>query len=501
MTRRFSAPVEPLVETNVFRQRGRISTDVPDIQEIRPRLPVPVFPEDPGWETLYWMAWEAVWRAIRSPSPGSTLIAPHLSPFPNGTIEMEPTAFVANLSGYAPVAPAPVELLNNFYAAQHEDGFIPGTLDTAGGTDFFDPFDPNSAGPNLLAWVEWRYFRLTGHRERIAAVFPHLLAQHRWRRANRTWRSGLYWTTAYAGGLTNQPRVPGTRYHHNHWAWIDASAQAAVDAAMLQRMAVLLEQPTVAEEIAAEREVLIQKINDEMWNDKALFYQDIGPNDRFSPVKSIAAYWALVDSQLVPKERRSAFIQHLRDSWSFRTEYVLPSLSADSEGYNARTGNGYRGGVWPSLTYMVLRGLGVADQYLLAHKLAANHLEQIVRTYEQTGCFWRSYAPEAIGPGEPGQADETGLTASVIVPMILENILGIAVDWPLRQVTWRRHLERAQGYGVRNLPLGSEGTVDLFGVGDSVRIRSDVPFTLAIHGDQDIIQMAVPAGSFDISLK
>lgn len=501
MIRKFSAPVEPLIEQNAFRQRGRVFTGVPDFQETRPRLPAPVLPEDPQWETLYWTAWEAVWRAVQPPAPGSTLVAGHPRPSPEGNIEMEAVAFVANLSGYAPAGFAPVEFLDNFYAAQHDNGFISAALDPITGADFHDPHEPNSVGPNLLAWVEWRNFRLTGNKERVAAVFPHLLAQHRWRRANRTWRSGLYWTTGYASGLTNQPRVPGARYHHNHWAWIDASAQASLDAAMLERMAVLLEQSAVAEEIVAERDALIRTINAEMWNEEANFYQDIGPNDRFSAVKSIAAYWTLIDPQLVPRERQVAFIQHLRDSWSFRTEYVLPSLSADSEGYNARTGNGHRGGIWPSLTYMVLRGLSVADQHLLAHKLAANHLEQIAQTHEQTGCFWRSYAPEAVGPGEPGQTDEAGLTAAVVVPMILENILGISVDWPLRQVTWRRCLERNQGYGVRNLPLGFEGTADLFGVGDSVRIRSDVPFTLAIHGDQDIIRMAVPAGSFDISLK
>lgn len=501
MTRRFSAPVESLVESNAFRQRGRVSAGVPDLQDIRPRLPIPVLPEDAEWEILYWTAWEAVWRAIKEPAPASSLVACHPHPSSEDTIEMEAVAFIAILSGYTPVASPPIEFLNNFYAAQREDGFISAALDALSGADFHDPYEPNSVGPNLLAWVEWRNFRLTGNKERVEAVFPHLLANHRWRRANRTWRSGLYWTTGYASGLTNQPRVPGARYHHNHWAWIDASAQAALDAAMLERMAVLLEVPDVAEAIAAERDALVRAINAEMWNEEAHFYQDIGPKDQFSAVKSIAAYWTLVDPLLVPKERQVAFIQHLRDSWSFHTEYVLPSLSADSEGYNARTGNGHRGGVWPSLTYMVLRGLGTADQHILAHKLAANHLEQIAQTYQQTACFWRSYAPEAVGPGEPSQVDHTGVTAAIVVPMILENILGISVDWPLRQVTWRRYLEREQGYGVRNLPLGVEGTADLFGVGDSVRIRSDVPFTLAIHGDQDIIQVAVPAGSFDISLK
>jgi hypothetical protein len=502
VARRFKPPAEPLVERNPFRQGNRAPCQIPTFDELRSRLPAPVLPEDAPWEQLYWAAWETLWQSLYSPPAGSSLIAGYFKTNDENNLEMGDEAFIAQLSGYIPGSFNLIEILDNFYAGQHDDGFICRAQDGETGEDVHQqPYEPNSSGPNLLAWAEWRHFRLTGDKERVAAVFWPLLAYHRWCRANRTWPNGLYWTTAYSSGLVNQPRVPAGRYHHQHWAWIDASAQAAVNGALLERMAILLDEQEFAQELAAEHANLAQAINTTMWNQELAFYQDIAPDDRFSPVRSIAAYWTLVDPQLVPRERVQPFIQHLRDAWSFSTQMALPSLAADSEAYNGRTGNGWRGAVWSALTYMVLRGLQIAEQPALASKLAVNHVEAVCRVFEQTGSFWNNYAPEEIGPGDPAVVDRSGQTPAALIAMVLEDILGLSVDWPLRQVTWRRFLDRTEGYGVRNLPLGNEGSVDIIGTDEVVRIRTDSPFTLAVHDSRQVIQAAVPAGNSEITLK
>jgi hypothetical protein len=458
-------------------------------------------PEDTAWEQLYWAAWEALWQSVRLPTGDSSLIAGYFKSNDEANVEMGDEAFITQLSGYIPGSFNLIEILDNFYTGQHDDGFICRALDGESGKGIHQPYEPNSSGPNLLAWAEWRHFRLTGDKERVEAVFWPLLAYHRWCCANRTWPNGLYWATGYSSGLVNQPRVPSGRFHHRHWAWIDASAQAAINSALLERMAVLLDEQEIGQDLAAEHATLVQAINSTLWNQELAFYQDVGPDGRFSPVRSIAAYWTLVDPQLVPRERLQPFVQHLRDAWSFNTEMVVPTLAADSEAYNGRTGNGWRGAVWPALTYMVLRGLQIAEQPALASKLAVNHVDAVCRVLEQTGSFWNNYAPEEIGPGDPAVADQSGQTPAALIAMILEDILGISVDWPLRQVTWRRCLDRAEEYGVRNLPLGNDGSLDLIGTDDAVRIRTDTPFTLAVHDSRQVIQAAVPAGTSEITLK
>jgi len=501
MAPKYQPPPEPLVERNVFRvRRDDARPPLPSFDDVRPRLPVPILPEDPAWERLYWSAWESLWACLSPPTPGSRLIGPFVQPAAGGAIEMGSAAFTAQLAGYVPGASALIDILDNFYARQHDDGFICRALDPSDGDECHLPFEPNGTGPALLAWAEWRRFRLSGNASRIAAVFPPLLAYHRWCRANRTWPNGLYWATGLSSGLANQPRVPGGRCHHAHWSWVDATAQAALDAALLERMALLLGEKELADEVAAERATLEQTFNAVFWNEEQSFYQDVGPDGRFSPVKSIAAYWALLADTLVPKARLTPFVQHLRDTWSFRTPVVLPSMAADDEAYNARTGNGWRGGVWPALTNMVLRGLRLNEQHGLAHKLAVIHVDAVSRLFDATGHLWTHYAPEDLSPGEPAETDNAGQTAAATIAMVLESVIGVWVDWPLRQVTWRRYLEREQGYGVRGLPLGDEGTLDLLTVGQTVRIRSDAPLNLVLHNGTEVIQSAVPAGAFEIDL-
>ena len=62
-------------------------------------------------------------------------------------------------------------------------------------------------------------------RDRLANVFPVLLAYHQWMRDYRTWPDGTYWSCGWACGMDNQPRVPeGYSPAHSpaHQAWVDA---------------------------------------------------------------------------------------------------------------------------------------------------------------------------------------------------------------------------------------------------------------------------------------
>lgn len=498
MSERFYHPSEPLIDKNIYRQRGRVVEELTTSSAILPRLPIPILPEDPGWERLYWLAWDTLWSRFRTPPPQSRLSTNYLDPKPDGHLEMGKSAFLSQLAGYVAGTQSLIAILDNFYAQQHDDGYISRELSRYTGEEIHEPYEPNCTGPSLMTWAEWRYYRLTGDLSRLRTAFWPLVVYHRWCRANRTWPSGLYWTTGYSSGLINQPRVPDGRYHHRHWTWIDAGAQACLDAALLGRIAVILGEPQLAEEMAHERSVLHHVINTHHWNNELYFYQDFGPDGRFIPTKSIASYWTLLDRQIIPVERLTPFVQHLRDTWSFRVPNSLPSLSADSESYNSRTGNGWRGAVWPDLTYMVMRGLRNTQQHELAHALATNHIEMIYRVRNETGLLWENYAPEDLQPGEPKAEDQSGLTAMAIIGMLLEDVLGLSLDWPLRKVTFHRHLERNEGYGIQNYPLGDEGTLDLISEGELIRVRSDVPITLVIHHGRDVVQTAVPAGRFEI---
>lgn len=495
----YPRPEEPLVAQNPFLQKGYTRQNIPLFSEIKAKLPEPVLPDWPEWVEMYWRAWEMAFTHLRRPRTGSKLAANYLTPEADDHIFMWDTAFEVQFGVYGRRAYDFVTTLDNFYASQHEDGYICREI-TAEGWDLFHPFDPNGTGPNILAWAEWRVFRATGDAERLEAVFWPLMALRRWYKAHRTWPNGLYWATGMSSGMDNQPRVPDSQYYHQHWSWVDASAQACLNAYVLEQIASTLSQSELASELTAERTRLTQLINEQMWNGEGNYYQDVSANGHFSKVKSIGAYWALLDGALVPEKRREPFIQHLRDQWAFKLPHCIPSQSADSEGYNASTGHAWRGGVWPPMNFMTLKGLRTVSSHELAHKIAVNHVDNVCQTFRRTDTFWQHYAPETAVPGEEARHDFVGTTGLTPISILFEDVIGLHVDWPLRSVSWDRRLDTDDYYGVRNYPLGDKGTLTLLGNREKVTVQTDVPFTLTIRDEEQQLQTAVPAGETEIEL-
>lgn len=496
----YPRPPEPLAERNPFRTWAYENRPILPFADARLRLPVPILPEHPDWVEMYWRAWEIGWGNLRRPRAGSGFVSNFMDSAFNDNVFMWDTAFITQFGVYGRRAFDFIGSLNNFYAKQHDDGFICREINMEQGYDFFHPFDPDGTGPNILAWAEWRYYRISGDDSRLQHVFWPLIAYHRWMRANRTWQSGLYWATGLSSGMDNQTRVPDSGRHHRHWTWVDANMQAVLNCSVLEKMAALLDQQELTQELEEERRVLTRMINEQLWNEKAKFYQDIDRNGRFSQVKSIGAYWALLESGLVPDDRLDDFVQHLRDRQTFKTSHRVPSQSADSEGYDAETGAYWRGGVWPPTNFMVLKGLRSADYNALLHEIAVNHLQNVWEVYRHTDTFWENYAPETAVPGSPSKPNFVGWTGLSPIAILFEDIIGLWTDWPLRRVVWHRYLDSEMHYGVHNYPLGPDGKLDLIGDNEKVLVTTNVPFTLTVKNRTLNLQAAVPTGTTEIDL-
>lgn len=498
---KFKRPSEPFVTQNLFRQQSYETTKWMPFAAAKAMLPEPILPEHEAWVTLYWRAWELAWTHLRQPSPASGFAANYLEAVTDDYLFMWDSAFMSQFGVYGRRAFDFMGNLDNLYAKQHDDGFICRQIANKWGEDFFFPFDPNATGPNILAWAEWRSYRFTGDDGRLAKVFAPLMAYHRWCRDNRTWPDGLYWATGHSSGLSNQPRVPDSSFHHRHWRWVDASMQAALNCKILAQMAALLKEEAVMQELEEEHELLVTQINKHLWNESAQFYQDCDRNGRFSQVKSAAAYWGLLDAGLIPEKRLNPFLEALRENWAFKLPHRIPSQSADSEGYNSETGNYWRGGVWPCLNFMALRGLRKAGRHGLAHNIALNHLQNVADVYAQTGSFWENYAPETAAPGDPAAQDAVGMAGLTPISILLEDVIGLSVDWPQRRVFWDRRLDCKATYGVKNYPLGAAGTLSLLADAAKLTLTTDVPFTLTLQDANQSLQTAVPSGTTEIGLE
>jgi hypothetical protein len=486
-------PLNPFVAKNPFRGQEARPQAIPSFADARRLLPEPILPDYPHWVEMYWRAWELAWGNLRRPRGG--MASPYLNPVNTPYLSLMETAFSTQFGLYGRRVFPFIAALDNFYATQHDDGLIYGRLNPETGQSPTLPYDPDGAAPQIMAWIEWRYFRMSGDNGRLSQIFWPLLAYHRWQQAHRTWPDGAYWTTGVSAGLFDPERIPDGARHHQHWSWLDANVQASINCLFLSQIALQLGQAELAESLALERGRLHQLINGRLWNKQLHFYQDVDAAGAFSPVKSLIAYWSLLDKELVTADRLSDFLMPLRDEAAFRRPYPAPSLSADSPGYDPE-----RSRVWPPLNYMLLKGLRGVDQFRLAHKLAVRHLEQVNEVYQHSDTFWSYYRAEAAVPGADAQPDYIGWTGLSPIAMLIEDVIGLYVDWPLRRITWDRLLPGDGLYGVSDLPIGPEGKVDLLGDREKIMITTNVPFTLVVRDEEMNLQTALPVGETTLEL-
>ncbi len=444
---------------NVFRGCSPDSSAPPAWERAQELLPRPHWPARPDVLACWQRTWELFWTNLRAVTPGSGFIAPFIDTAFNGCLFLWDSVFILRYARYASRAFDARRTLDNLYAKQHADGFISREIDWTTGGDRFHRHDPVSTGPNLLAWSEWEHWRDSADSQRLGAVFAPVLNYHRWTRDNRTWPDGTYWSSGWGCGMDNQPRLDTDLhvcFHHSWMSWIDATAQALLSARTLAAMASVLGREAEARDIADEIPRLEQAINRTMWNESLGCYAD-RRRGGVSDVLTIAGYWTLLAGG-VPAARRARMIALLRDERHFARPHRVPTLSASHPAYEA-SGGYWLGSVWPPTTAMVLAALRDAGEDALAHEIGVNHLDNVVRVFNDTGTVWENYAPESAAPGKPAKPDFTGWSGIGPVAVLIEEVFGLRLDVPGRRLIW--DLRLTDEHGIAALPFGRFGAVDV----------------------------------------
>jgi len=496
-------------------------------------LPLPSFPQaknslpEPFWDghtmeiDCFWRAWELAFGNLKQPTGENDFARDYCDTAFNGNLFMWDSAFITCFGVYGRRAFNFQGTLDTFYRKQHPDGFICREISEKDGQDTFQRFDPSSTGPNVLAWVEWNYFLNTGDRSRLEKVFPPLMAYHQWTRKYRTWQDGSYWSTGWGMGMDNLPRVERqehVNYDNGHLTWVDATFQALLSAKTLIQIATILGRTAQVKDLEEEYENLKEFCNRFLWNSKNKFYCDRHADGKLSLMKHIGAYWALL-AGCVPPERLAAFISHLEDSSEFKRVHRVPALSADDPAFSS-TGDYWCGGVWAPTNYMVLKGLEATGQTNLAHEIARNHLDSVVRVYESENTpwlganqfrdffhledlqyddrhtLWENYAPDVVAPGAHSKPGYVGWTGVPPVAVLFEDVFGVTQDAVSNKLIWNVHL--LEEHGIRRYPFGSSGVLDLKCSPrhsqldrPKIEIHSNVPLTLELiwEGGTDIINI------------
>lgn len=472
---------------NVFLTRPPDGTPLPFFDAARAQLPQPFWEGHVAEIACYWKVWELAFKNLRQPAEHNGFITPYIDTAFNDCVFLWDSVFILMFARYGSRVFQFQQTLDNLYHTQLPDGFITRELQQWDGQIRFHRHDPDSTGPNVLAWSEWEYFLNFGDETRLAEVFPVLLGFHRWMRTFRTWQDGSYWSCGLSCGMDNQPRTPPgseSQVEHGHMAWIDATAQAALGARLLLQMAEVIGRSADVADLREELPLLARYINEHMWDATRSFYCDRLRDGTLSPVPSVAAFWPLL-AGVVPAERVDGLCAHLDNPATFNRPHRVPSMGATHPAYDPKGGY-WRGGVWPPTNYMVLRGLTQCGCDALAFDIAANHLRNVTEVFRTTGTVWENYSPEASAPGNTAKADFVGWGGVGPVAVLLEYLFGLRPDVPrARLVVDVRLTER---YGVRRYPFGAGGLLDVIVAARQdpldepvVTVRGNVPLTVDLR--------------------
>ena len=301
--------------------------------------------------------------------------------------------------------------------------------------------------------------------DRLAKVFPPLMAYHEWLRLNHTWPDGTYWSSGWGCGMDNLPRQqPGyvIMFSHGHMVWNDACLQELMNCNILMEMARLLGREDEVAGLREERDNLEKVINEKLWDEETAFYYDLWKNGELNMVKHIGAYWALM-AEAVPEERIDRFVAHLENEKEFKCPHRIPALSADHPWFG-KDGGYWNGGIWAPTNYMVLGGLDKYGKFALSHEIARNHLENVVSVFKKTGTVFENYAPfpgedGTARPGNPAKGDFVGWTGLVPIAVLLEHVIGLKPNAEKNTISW--HINLLERHGVEKYPFGKNATLTL----------------------------------------
>ena len=479
-----------LMEENTFIGAEPDMTPLPKYEDIKNDLPQPVWDNHKDYLDCYWKAWEIAFGNLGMPTKENGFVSSYIDAAFNGCIFMWDSAFMLMFGKYADRIFKFQSTFDNFYAHQHVDGFICRQIDEEDGKDIFARHDPASTGPEVMAWCEWDYFLNFGDKERLARVFPCLIAYHQWMQEHFTWRDGTYFSSGYGCGMDNCPRLD-EKYHicysHGHMIWVDACMQELNACNILIKMSEVLGRDEFVPKLVAERDNLFKVINEKLWDDKTKFYYDLRNDDTFNGVKHIGAFWSLL-AKCVPEDRSEDFIAHLNNENEFKTEHRVPTLSRDHEEYNPKGGY-WCGSVWAPTNYMVLKGLDAYGKYELSHEIACSHLKAVVSVFKDTDTLFENYAPEFYDGkahrGSSSQPNFVGWTGLSPISIMFEYVFGIKPDAHNNKITW--HVNLTDRHGIEKYPFGVNGELTLMcearedkNAEPEITVKSNIPVTVEV---------------------
>ena len=509
-----------------FAKPALAAQPLPVWAETKPLLPAPIYDDQPGYVEMYWKAWELAFRNFHTPKPGSGYVSPFIDAAFNQNIFLWDTCFMTLFCNVAqPLVPG-IGSLDNFYVKQYADGEICREINRSTGRDYVEWVN-KTGGPltsawgydgtrniaivyrgreapkvpsvlmldalnhPLFAWAEMESYRITGDQARLKSVYPPLVKYYAALQEYLRQGNGLYMTDW--ASMDNSPRNP---FLKGGGCAVDTSCEMALVAREMAAMARTLSLQPDAARFDKEAGELRDAINRLMWDPQTRFYYDLTLDGQRAPIKTIAAFWALLAGVAAPAQA-DALAAELDNPKTFGRRHRVPTLAADQPGYNP-LGGYWCGAVWAPTTTMVIRGLECYGRQALARQLALQDLDATWQVFKTTGTVWENYAPDAISQGNPAKGDFVGWTGIIPILYLLEYGVGLKPDALRNELVWE--LGTAKRTGCERYRFNGH-VVDLLaapaadGPAWQITVRSDGAFTLKVKTGRQEQRFAVGKGN------
>lgn len=453
---------------------------------------------DQDFVDVYEQTWAWVQDSWQRPDPASPFEQPLLVSPGATTLNQFDAICSTFFLVYSSRAFAPAAQLDAFYVRQEESGAIRSDYSLETGEPVFSEGNPDGLAPPLFAWAEYNLYHKVGNKKRIKEIVPILERHYAWLETTFQDESGLYRVPLEATTMWNAPR-DGMVYP------IDFNTQQAINASFIARLGHILNDKDIEFRYRRHFFSLKTRINQQMWNEEAGFYFDLDADLQQIPVRTIAGFWPLL-SDIPTESRVASLVEHARDPERFGTENPFPSLAVDEPAFDER-GLGYRGSVFPPLTFMVVKGLEKQQRFELAREYAIRHLYYVLDTLHPEGTargsVWEAYKPLRDGPAElpdsetfprPMHLPAVGLST---IALMIENVVGLEVSLPRKTVRWI--VPTLEIMGIENLNL-RRNTVSILsqksGRGWEIRHESEklYYFTLDLVNDDKKKTLPIPSG-------
>jgi len=348
--------------------------------------------------------------------------------------------------------------LDALYALQEPDGAIRNAYDIETGVPILPKDNPLGVTLPLLSWAEFNLYHKTANKKRVKEIMPALSNYYKWLEANFKMPNGLFATPLSSTGMENSPRSEA-RY------FIDFNAAMAMNALYLSALGDILNDKDASFQYKRDYFSIKTRINSKMWNPEDGFYYDLDEDEIQIRTKTLGTYWLLL-AEIPNEERAEKLIAKLKDPSCFGTENPFSSLSVDHPAFDKK-GQGYRGSVFPWLTFMVIKGLEKYYFYELARNSAIRHLYYILDSMHNSDqeankrsnhpTVWSAYQPMNEGKAIweehpdwplPNHFPSNGLST---VTLIIENVIGLYISLPRKTVDWI--IPNLEAMGIENLSL------------------------------------------------